>query len=485
MRILLTTLALFINVLLIAQAPALIPYQAVARDASGQPLANTNVNARFTIHDGAATGASVWQELQTVSTSALGLFTVQLGSSMPLSGVNWADGTKYMQVEIDLGSGFVDIGTQQLLSVPYALSSGQASNGISNVSICGDTLYLTNGSFLIIPGISYANFGWCNIGCTDPIACNFNPYAIYEDNSCFYTETYYDCLGNCINDFNADGICDEFEVYGCTNSNACNYIQEATHDDGSCYSQGDPCNDYNTQTIHDSWNTDCLCSGELGIVGPNHSCGEPFVHNPNLVYGSISDQEGNVYRTIVIGNQEWMAENLNTSIYRNGDSIQTNLGAMEWALTSNGAWAYYNNDSSYACPYGKLYNAFACVDSRNLCPVGWHVPSAWEWDVLKATLGGVAAGGKMKTTGTVEAMSGLWVEPNSQATNSSGFSALPAGDRESGGYFEYLGSVCKFWSTSTSAPGGSWDRVLFWIGSDLAIGNSLNQYGQSVRCLKD
>ena len=103
MRIILATLALFISALLKAQAPALIPYQAVARDASGQPLVNTNLNARFTIHNGSATGVGVWQELQTVSTSALGLFTVQLGSSMPLSGVNWADGSKFIQVEIDLG----------------------------------------------------------------------------------------------------------------------------------------------------------------------------------------------------------------------------------------------------------------------------------------------------------------------------------------------------------------------------------------------
>lgn len=129
MRILLTTLALFVSALIIAQVPALIPYQAVARDAGEQPLANTTVNARFTIHDGTATGLNVWQELQTVSTSALGLFTVQLGSSVPLTNVNWADGSKFMQVEIDLGSGFVDMGTQQMLSVPYALYAASAGSG--------------------------------------------------------------------------------------------------------------------------------------------------------------------------------------------------------------------------------------------------------------------------------------------------------------------------------------------------------------------
>jgi hypothetical protein len=123
---------LLLSAIVFSQAPALIPYQAIARDASGQPLANTVINARFTIHDNTATGASVWQELQTVNTNTLGLFTVQLGSSITLSGVNWASGAKFMQVEIDLGDGFEDIGTQQMLSVPYALyalSSGSSIPG--------------------------------------------------------------------------------------------------------------------------------------------------------------------------------------------------------------------------------------------------------------------------------------------------------------------------------------------------------------------
>jgi formylglycine-generating enzyme required for sulfatase activity len=117
-----------ISNVLFAQAPALIPYQAIARNAAGEPLASSTLSARFTIHDLTATGANVWQELQTVTTSSLGLFTVQLGSSVSLSSVNWATGAKFMQVEINLGQGFVDIGTQQLLSVPYALYAGTSGS---------------------------------------------------------------------------------------------------------------------------------------------------------------------------------------------------------------------------------------------------------------------------------------------------------------------------------------------------------------------
>jgi uncharacterized protein (TIGR02145 family) len=387
MRLSLLILFTLFSVLLNAQAPALIPYQAVARDAAGQALNNATINARFTIHDGAATGAVVWQELQTVTTSALGLFTVQLGSSVPLTGVNWANGNKFMQVEIDLGLGFVDIGTQQLLSVPYALFSSNAQhaensgNGYSHVSFTGDTLYFQNGDFVIIPGISQAN-------------------------------------------------------------------------------------SYTTGTTL-------------------HTCGGANVHNPDLTYGSMTDQEGNVYKTIVIGTQEWMAENLNTSIYRNGDSIPTNLDDATWQYTTSGAWAYYNNDASYACPYGKLYNWYACVDSRQLCPVGWHVPNYPEWTVLTNYLGGESvAGGKMKTTGTIEAGTGLWYSPNQDATNSSGFSGAPGGFRDYDGPYLSFGQGF-WWSSSEDDYGNAWGRSLY-TETNYAFSEYLFKvYGCSVRCLRD
>jgi len=385
-----TVLHLFAN----AQAPALIPYQAIARNAAGEPLASSTLNARFTIHDGTATGTNVWQELQTVSTTALGLFTVQLGSSVALSSVNWATGAKFMQVEIDLGQGFVDIGTQQLLSVPYALHSASAASalsagdGISNVSLTGDSLFLNNGSFVIIPGISEANNG-----------------------------------------------------------------------------------------------------GSTGTTA--HTCGAPNIHNPNLNYGSMTDQEGHVYKTIVIGTQEWMAENLNTSIYRNGDAIPTGLSNADWSNTINtqqGAWAYYNNDVSYACPYGKLYNWYACVDSRNLCPLGWHVPTDAEWTVLTNYLGGeTIAGGKMKTTGTSEATTGLWYGPNTEATNSSGFSGVPGGVRIlTVGYFAFGGGG-SWWSSSSSELGSNYAgaRNLGYSNGSAYRYDYFKSDGLSVRCLMD
>ena len=387
MRFSLLILFTVLHLLLNAQAPALIPYQAIARNAADAPQANSAFNARFTIHDGTVNGASVWQELQTVTTSSLGLFTVQLGSSVSLGSVNWASGAKFMQVEIDLGNGFADIGTQQLLSVPYALYAGDAPDEQQlSVSETGDTLFLENGGFVIIPGISLANNG-----------------------------------------------------------------------------------------------------GVSGVSA--HSCGTPNIHNPDLTYGTMTDQEGNVYKTIVIGTQEWMAENLNASIYRNGDAIPTGLSNAEWQNTINtqlGAWAYYNNDASYACPYGKLYNWYACVDARQLCPVGWHVPTDAEWTVLTNYLGGEAqAGGKMKTTGTIEAATGLWYSPNTGATNSSGFSGAPGSYLNYSGEYNPISYNVYWWSSSEYGTDIAWLRALSYSSGNVYRDWNLNQYGFSVRCLRD
>ena len=584
---------------LYSQAPALIPYQAVARDAGGQPLANATITARFTLHDLTATGASVWQELQTVSTSALGLFTAQLGSVSSLTSVNWGNGAKFMQVEINAGNGFVDMGTTQLLSVPYALHSGNLS---VHVSAIGDTLFLGEEQYVVIPGISEAN--------------------------------------------NAGG--------GTT-------------------------------------------------TGTNqHSCGANNVHNPNLTYGTMTDQEGNVYKTIVIGTQEWMAENLNTSIYRNGDAISTNLSDAEWSRgqwlddfsdndftngsswqgnaenftaengslelndldplttqsllqtsvpitlgenewrffidlgfsgsdnnnarvyfvadgnlqnytasgsagvygyflqfgeagsadvirlyrdnagsitelgsgttsisssfacrvkvtrsmegnwavhtdftggenfvleftatdntntitsgnslglgctytfsnindflfddfyagitinTQQGAWAYFFNDASYACPYGKLYNWYAVNDSRGLCPVGWHVPSDAEWSTMINFLDPSADGGNhnnnagiaMKSAGTVEGGNGYWYANDSSAegTNSSGFSGLPGGYRDSNGGYSDVGSNGAWWSSSQGNAYDAWYRFLSYFPNVGRSYDSTTRYGFSVRCLRD
>lgn len=212
----------------------------------------------------------------------------------------------------------------------------------------------------------------------------------------------------------------------------------------------------------------------------DHSCGEPLVHNPNKTYGTLIDQEGNIYKTIVIGGQKWMAENLKTSTYRNGDAILT-LNPSQWSSTNSGAWLYYNNNASYECPYGKIYNWYTVVDSRNVCPIGWHVPSLQEWNTLINSLGGeMIAGGKLKSTGLDH-----WSLFNEQATNESGFSSLPGGASGSSADTYFLGESAYFWTTSVvNAFVVSGIKMYSTDGSAGEIQNPRTE-GMSIRCIED
>jgi uncharacterized protein (TIGR02145 family) len=211
--------------------------------------------------------------------------------------------------------------------------------------------------------------------------------------------------------------------------------------------------------------------GETGIS--QHTCGTEGVHNPDLTYGSMTDQEGNVYRTIAIGSQVWMAENMKTSTYRNGDPILNLTVNSEWQNTIEGAWAHYNNNSVFDCPYGKLYNWYAVDDPRDLCPMGWHVPNDAEWTVLSNFLGDQnLAGGKMKSTA-------LW-NVHWLSTNESGFSGAPGGSRLVNGNFNYVGDHGYWWASSASSS-----YRLFSASGQVSQTSNSWSHGFSVRCVRD
>ena len=195
----------------------------------------------------------------------------------------------------------------------------------------------------------------------------------------------------------------------------------------------------------------------------------------------MTDQQGNVYKTIVIGTQEWMAENLKTTVYRNGNAIDNIIENYQWLDLTTGAWASYNNDNQYDCPYGKLYNWFAVADPRYLCPTDWHVPTDGEWTALTDYIGGAAvAGGKMKTTGLQ-----YWISPNTDATNESGFSGLPGGYRSSSGDFYNVGNGGYWWSSSEYDASRAWYRFLTYNYDNAYQDRNDNGVGFSVRCLRD
>ncbi|MFN8275757.1 MAG: fibrobacter succinogenes major paralogous domain-containing protein [Flavobacteriaceae bacterium] len=184
---------------------------------------------------------------------------------------------------------------------------------------------------------------------------------------------------------------------------------------------------------------------------------------------------------VTIGSQVWMTKNLDVNSYRNGDPIPQVQDPTAWANLTTGAWCYYENSTANGTTYGKLYNGYAIMDPRGLAPYGWHIPSNDEWTTLQNELGGnTVAGGKMKATT-------LWLAPNTGATNSSGFTALPGGARGSGGmFFGPILNAAYWWSSADVGATSIWQRQVQsdWGGLTSYLNTNI-RHGFSVRCIKD
>jgi len=203
--------------------------------------------------------------------------------------------------------------------------------------------------------------------------------------------------------------------------------------------------------------------------------------------GTVTDIDGNIYQTVKIGNQWWLAENLRVTKYNNGDIIPNVTGSLDWESLQIGAWVYHNNNPANDLIYGKLYNWHAVADDRGLCPEGWYVPSYYDYQTLIEFLGGPSvAGGKLKSTGTLQTNNGLWYYPNGYATNESGWSGLPGGDRVSNGHFNPLETNGSWWSSTEASSIHALYLRLGFIGGDAYIdAYHTKRYGFSVRCIME
>jgi len=200
---------------------------------------------------------------------------------------------------------------------------------------------------------------------------------------------------------------------------------------------------------------------------------------------TITDvRDGIIYGTVKIGDQCWMSQNLNVGIRIDGNTDQTNTGTIE---------KYCYGDTESNCDlYGGLYqwdqamNYISVPMTQGICPEGWHLPADEEWTVLTDNLGGTGiAGGKLKSTGTIQSSTGLWNAPNTGATNESGFTALPVGERQLAGTFNGLGNYTVFWSSSESGPFDVWNRSLNYQTDNIYQNGASEDFGNSVRCIKD
>lgn len=199
--------------------------------------------------------------------------------------------------------------------------------------------------------------------------------------------------------------------------------------------------------------------------------------NPDLIYDSIYDSEGNKYRTIQIGTQTWTAENLRSTRLNDDTDIPFVPDNYQWAALTTPGYCWFNNDS---VGYGAIYNWYT-VGTGKICPEGWHVPSDDEWTVLTDYLGGKSvAGGKLKEVGTSH-----WLNPNSGATNESGFTGLPTGYRNYSGGFNSISNYGFWWSSTEWSTTGAWYRDVYYGYTSVDRSNSSKKSGTTIRCLKD
>ncbi len=381
---------LLITSFLFAQAPQGIPYQAVLRNADGTVMASSAANMVFMIHDGSATGIVVYQESHTLTSNAQGLVSCIVGNGVVSQGnfanINWGSGSKFLHVMM----GTTDLGTQQMLSVPYALYS----NGVRmRASATGDTLTIGETN-IIVPGISAAN----------------------------------------------------------------------------------PTN-----------------NGGLGsqvLVG-NTTCANEYISVTGCGGQTSLTYDGRTYDLVEIGGQCWFADNLATDQYRNGDLIPTGLDNTTWQNTTSGAYAIYNNDPANDVTYGKLYNWYTTVDTRGLCPTGWHVPSDCEWMYLEGSLGmsvgdQILSGYRGSNEGDFLKSEIYWPTLNSSLTNYSGYSAIPSGYQNFFGNISAgLGNTVLWWCIDGFDTEYAFHRQLNSGNSNVGRDFENKRYGFSVRCLKD
>ena len=245
------------------------------------------------------------------------------------------------------------------------------------------------------------------------------------------------------------------------------------------------------------------CKKEMSNTTNSNTTNNPSnslvcVDNPNINFSSIGttigkfsdcikDVDGNIYKTVTIGTQTWMAENLKASKYNDGTTIPNVKDSLEWSKLTTGAWCYYNNDEKNNAKYGKLYNWYlvskASSGNKNVCPAGWHVPTDAEWHVLEHDYLGrdSIAGGKMKEVGTTN-----WNSPNIEATNTSLFTGLPGGGRSFNGVdYGFIGKYGIWWSSTEHLTDNAGIRILHFGDDDSDESYCNRRFGTSIRCVKD
>ncbi|HNS18355.1 MAG TPA: FISUMP domain-containing protein [Bacteroidales bacterium] len=436
-RLLLFVSLSIISFTIAAQVPQAFNYQAVLRESSGVLIQDQQVQMRMSILLGSADGNTVYSETHTCTTNNFGQVNPAIGTGTAETGdfsqIDWTSGTYFLKTEVDPegGSNYTNMGITQLLAVPYALQSTSAAslpsmttqqrdaiqNPVSGMTINNLTTNCLN---------YYVNERWYEIcgNCTPlPTAANAGPDQLN------LTDTTAILAGNV--PVNGTGIWTVVSGNGGSIDDPLNPSSAVHGTAGTTYQ------------LKWTISTPCGSSEDEVIIGFSaiQSCqGIPVVN-----------YAGQTYHTVQIGTQCWLKENLNV-----GSWINSTVSGFQQANNGIIEKYCYNNLPENCNVYGGLYEwpeamQYATSEgAQGICPDGWHIPTVQEWNDLITHLGGSSvAGGKLKSTGNLEEGSGLWKSPNEGATNESGFTAFPAGDRSNSlGYFYGIGYDCYYWASS-------------------------------------
>jgi uncharacterized protein (TIGR02145 family) len=542
-RIALSIIFVSLCIYSIAQVPESFNYQAIPRNSSGGSYPDQPMRIRINILSGSPTGSSVYCETFAQTTTSIGMLNLQIGKGTFVSGsfttINWGANSFYLKIEIDPSGGiaYVEMGTTQLLSVPYAMQAKTAANYTETDPVF--VAHTTNG--ITSTNITNWNsaYGWGNhAGLYRPLSyvpswseITSNPFSFVSlaNNQLLKYNTASSKFENWTPDF----LTSYTETDPVWTTASVNYYTK-TNMQTSSTSQLHFNNLTNKPTTVAGYGiTDAvITSGNQTIAGNKTFSGTTTVVTPvnatdavskeyvdglkqqikiledNLIAAGtfkLADVEGNQYNVVKIGTQVWMKENLKTTKYNDGTAIPNITDYGTWVDATTGAYCDYNNTPSNSTTYGRLYNWHAVDNNtatkvasnggKNACPTGWHVPSDNEWTTLTdyLTNNGYGYGGSGSDIAkSMAATSGWTTDPtagnvgNDQASNnSSGFTALPSGFRSSNSTFNNIGDYGTLWSSTEYSTAYAYYRIVYYSNTDVERLSNYKGHGFSVRCLRD
>jgi uncharacterized protein (TIGR02145 family) len=497
--------AVVLSASLWAQAPNKMSFQTVVRNNLGKLVVNKSIGVRLSILKTSSTGTAVYVESHTKTSNVNGLLTLEVGTGAVTSGafatIDWSQGPYFLKTEMDVngGANYTITGVTEFVSVPYAKLSDKANSvkTVANGANVGDMNFWNGTTWVPLnKGIQGQTLTFCDgkptwtIGgvCPGTITALNCPSA--TNNGTLTATTAASGVTSVISYTGGNGGVHNGQVVtstGVTGLTAT--LQAGTFANGNggltYIITGTPATSGTASFALNIGGKTCALTRTVAIAqtsGINFtSIGAPVGSFQN----NVSDIDGNTYKTVQIGTQVWMAENLKVSKFNDGSTIPNVTDDSIWEYNKTLASAHYNNDVANNAKYGKLYNWFAVSkttnNNKNICPTGWHVPTDAEWTVLIDYLGGAdVAGGKMKEVGTTN-----WGSPNTDATNISLFTGLPGGNRSGGGSFYLAGELGVWWSATQYDSSSARYRYLMIYSGLVDSSFDSKKKGFSVRCVRD